>query len=218
MFFISYSQTPIGFSVGSNFSYLTTDSSSMPIKYGKPGLNTGIFWNIPSGYNSFIEVGGFFSQQGAQFQSETFNNTSSFGIQKEIFTINSNIYYAKVPLIWKQTFGDWYTKLGFYGELAGYKISKWTKIHEFLDTNYTNTGTYGSFATNLRAFDIGMTMALGVQFNISSQFDFFINASYNIGFLNLTPNEIQAKNQMYNRYFTLSTGIIFNDTKYRFRK
>jgi len=64
---------------------------------------------------------------------------------------------------------------------------------------------------------MGLTMALGVQFSLTNSIDFFINFEYNLGFLNLTPNEIVQQNKMYNRFFTISTGIIFNRTKYKYR-
>ncbi|MEA3452480.1 MAG: outer membrane beta-barrel protein [Bacteroidota bacterium] len=218
LFQFSYSQNHFGLTAGSNFSYLTTDSSSLPIKYGKPGPYGGIFWNITNGYNSYVEVGAYYSLQGAQFKSENFvNNTDSLKTEKYTFTINSNIHYLKIPVVWKKTYGDWYTKLGFYGEIALLKTSKWEKNHLFLDTNYSETGTYGSFAENLRVYDMGLTMALGVQFSITNNIDFFLNFEYNLGFLNLTPNEIVQQNKMYNRFFTISTGIIFNKTKYKYR-
>jgi len=84
LFLTTYSQNPMGFSIGSNFSYLTTDSSSLPVKYGKPGIYGGMFWNISSGYKSYVEVGAFLSQQGAQFKSVSFfNNPTTLKTEKK---------------------------------------------------------------------------------------------------------------------------------------
>lgn len=220
LFIISYSQTPIGFTVGSNFSYLTIDSSrTAPMKYGKPGTFGGLFWDVPTGYKAFVEVGFFYSLQGAQFKSIKFSyNQHTLISQKETYIKNYNIHYIKMPILWKQSWGDWYTKLGVYGEIAAYKTAKWNIYTEPIDTITPSEGHENSFVDNLRAFDIGLNLSMGVQFNITPRLDFFLNAQYNMGFLNLTPQEMISGNKMYNRFFTLSTGIIFNKSKYKYRK
>lgn len=220
-FIISYSQTPLGLSIGSNFSYLTIDTASIaPMKYGKPGMFGGIFWDVPSGYKSFVEIGLFYSLQGAQFKSISFVYNDSTSItQKKIYTKNNNIHYLKIPIGWKQSWGDWYTKLGVYGEIAAYKTSKVNVYYESPDTAYYERPSFeNSFAHNLRAFDIGLNLSMGVQFSISPRLDFFLDAEYNLGFLNLTPNVVNSGNKMYNRFFTLNTGIIFNKSKYKYRR
>ena len=215
----SLAQSQMGFSFGGNLSYLTIDSSSLPIKYTKPGINAGIFWNIKTGYKQYIEIGGFYSQQGALFKNEYFfNNMDSMTTEKIIATTNSNISYIKIPLVWKQVWGDWYTKLGLYGEMKTFAKSSWAVEHIRIDTNYTERGVYSSFSRNMRQYDMGLDMEIGVQFQISNQYDFFINTAYNMGVLAINPDELDNANRMYNRFFTISIGIIVAGNKNSYRR
>ncbi len=213
------SQSQTGFTLGSNLSYLTIDSSSLPIKYTKPGIFAGIFWDIKTGYKQYIEIGGFYSQQGALFKNEYFyNNTDSMMTEKIIEKTVSNVSYLKIPLVWKQSWGDWYTKLGIYGETKAFAKSSWSIEHFRLDTTFTERGVYSSFSNNMRQYDMGLDMEIGVQFQISNQYDFFINTGYNMGFLAINPDEVDNANRMYNRFFTINVGFIVAGSKNSYRR
>ncbi|MBN2892809.1 MAG: hypothetical protein JXL97_13150 [Bacteroidales bacterium] len=208
----SFSQSNTGFTVGSNFSLLTGDSTSLPDAIIKPGFYGGMFWDINTGYKTYIQIGGFYSQQGGKYKYEYFD----FG-KKITRTINNKIDYVKIPLMWKQVWGDWYTSIGLYGEIAAVSNSVWTERTQNVDTFFIKSDTLQSFTNDLRLYDTGFKLALGVQFPINSQYDFFMNIAYNHGFLAINPKAFRIENKMYNRFFTINVGIIINSNSYKYR-
>ena len=207
-----FSQTNKGFTIGTNFAYLTGDSTSLPFSGIKPGLYGGMFWDISTGYDSFIEIGGLFSHQGVKYKNQYFD----YG-EKVTQTKTHNISYVKVPILWKQTWGDWYTSIGIYGEfkiraktitLIKTETATTVKTDTFYPTNFTN---------ELRLYDVGFNFAIGIQTPISAKHEVFANLSYNIGLFALNPEVIRVENKMYNRFFTLNVGIIKKATRYNFR-
>jgi len=217
----AFSQAKTGFMIGGNMSYLTGDLALTnsqnhinPQKILKPGLQAGIFWDIKTGYNSFIQIGGFYSQQGSLYKTEIFRSfIDSMQIEKYTYTRNNSINYFKVPFLWKQQWGDWYTKLGFWGAYAIQKKATWEGFHEFSTSTRVDSGEYTSFAVYGTNYDFGMTFSLGFQIPINRKNDFFICMNYNHGLLVYNPDAIREEERMYNRYFTLSTGIIFGKAK-----
>ncbi len=210
--YISFSQANTGFTIGSNFSTYTGDSTTLPFNNIKPGLNTGIFWDINSGYKTYIQIGGFYSQQGARYKQEYF----TFG-NKVTYLIRHNVDYINIPISWKQIWGDWFTILGLYGEFAIVSKSKWTETDEYADTIIYKVGDYQSFTNELRTFDAGIKLAMGIQVPISSQNDFTLSVAYNHGFLCVNPNTNRVENKMFNRFFTVNLGIIISRNNYKYK-
>ena len=208
----SFSQTNKGFSVGSNFAFLTGDSIDLPMNHMKSGIYAGVFWDITTGYKTYIQIGGFFSQQGAQYKNEYFD----YG-KKVTQIIKYKIDYIKIPISWKQVWGDWYTVLGLYGEFAVNSNAIWKeKIETATDLNI-ETDTLQSFTNNLRFYDTGVNLSIGVQTPLSNQYDFFFNVAYNHGLLAINPSTFLVHNKMSNRFFSISVGIILRGDKYKYR-
>lgn len=225
LFFIAYNantQTFTGFTFGGNLSYLTGDKTTTnemenvnPLKLLKPGFYGGIFWNFNTGYNKFIEIGGIFSQQGTHYKDELFQfDNDSSRTEKFTRVISYNIDYIHIPLLWKQDWGDWITKLGGYGSFAINAKSIWENTHRYSDTSFTLSGEYKSFSNNMRLFDLGLECAVGVQFALNNKYDFFFTLGYIHGFIVLNPDVSRQEQKIYNRCFTLSTGIILSKNKY----
>lgn len=221
-------QTSTGFTIGSNFSYLTGDKIKSerneklkPIKNLKPGLSVGIFWDIKSGYRTYIQIGGIYSQQGDLFKTENFqynNDTLGIILEKYTYKIKNVVNYIKVPLIWKQSWGDWQTYIGLYGAFALQAKSKYTAIHKFADTTIRESNPLHSFTYNLRTIDVGLSLGLGVQLPLNNRTDYFIKFGYEHGFIALNPKTARKEEKMYNRLFSISFGIIINKKGYRYKR
>lgn len=210
--FSAFSQSNTGFTVGSNFAYLTGDSTSLPFNGIKPGVYAGLFWDINTGYKTYIEIGGFYSQQGAKYKREFFD----FGSKVTQVKIH-NIDYIKVPIMWKQIWGDWYTTVGLYGEIAAISNSYWIETIEEADKIDKTKDTIQSFTNQLRLYDSGINFGIGVQMPISTQYDFFFNVAYNHGILAINPDVLRIEDKMYNRFFTVNVGIIINGSNYKYK-
>jgi hypothetical protein len=215
----SFSQVSTGFTAGVNFSQLT-GAHDFNNKVSRKGLYGGILWDISVAYETSLEVGAFYSQQGVIYESEYFNFSS-----KIIYQVYEKVDYAMVPICWKQTWGDVYTKAGLYGEIAlPTSISYYVETIELPDTtkindNSDNSNVINSFKYNLKDYDIGANFGVGIMTAMSDQFDFFIDVSYKMGFfpvlLNYKPDFVKR-----NWMFTISTGIILRgkDTRYATKK
>jgi len=209
----------IGFIGGSNFSYLTTDSSSIPMRYMKPGVKIGMIYEINNGYKSWISISPQLSQQGALFKYQSFSvDTATMYTIKYTKMIKNNLYYLKVPITWKQQWGDIYTKLGLFGSFKAFSTSDWYKIKEYRDGIDTTKGKYNSFSTLTRPIDIGVDFGFGTQIMINDEVEFFTEIGYSLGFLSINPKEIIAENKMYNRVYSISIGFIFGKKRYRYYK
>ena len=148
------------------------------------------------------------------YKGEQFDyNTDSLRLEKYTLSINNQLNYFKVPFIWKQYWGDWYTKLGVWGAYTIDKKSTHKGLHQFSDANSLDTGSYPSFAHFGRSYDFGANFSLGIELPLNAKNNFFISANYSHGFLIFNPTAIRDEDKMYNRYFTLSTGIIFKGSK-----
>ncbi len=207
------SQVNTGFEVGANYAFLTGDSTSIKLYQLKPGIYTGIFWDITTSYKNYIQIGGFISQQGVKYKREYFN------FSEKITDINKhNIIYLKIPITWKQMWGDWYTSLGMYGELAVASKSRWIKMIGVADSTSVKKGPLQSFTNKLRQFDAGLNLSVGTQIPLNRNFDIFFKASYNHGFLFVNTETHRVENRLYNRFFTTSVGLIINKNRYKYRK
>lgn len=215
-----YSQKmKFGFLGGSNFSYLTTDSSSMPLKFMKPGVKFGLLFEFNNGYKSWITLSPQLSQQGALFKKEFYIiDTSNMYTAKKTSMIRNNLYYLKLPVTWKQEWGDIYTKIGFYGSFKGLATSNWYEISENIDGTDTTSGKYDSFSKFTRPLDIGVDFGFGSQIMLNDQVEIFGEIGYSMGFLSINPKEIKNENKMYNRLFNVTVGIMFGRNKYKYHK
>ena len=209
----------VGFSFGLNSSYLTTDSSAMPLKFSKPGGMVSMIFEFENGYKSWFDISPTISQQGALFKSSFYTrDTKTFEVVKRTTLVNNNLFYLNLPFTWKQEWGDIYTKLGFYPGLKLYSESRWKIIDEYSDHIDTVTGVYGSFSQNTRPFDVGINMGFGVQTNLNDQWQLYGGIEYNMGFLAINPKEVRTENKMYNRWFSINLGLLFGKNRYKYHK
>ena len=163
-------------------------------------------------YKSYIQIGGYYSQQGVQYRYQFFD----FG--KKVTQIKVHkIDYGKIPIILKQSWGDWYTTIGLYAEFAVNSKSYWKEKTETEDSIHTETQEFYSFTNELRLYDAGLALGIGGQFAMSKQYDFFFQIGYNNGFFAVNPTTIRTQNKMYNRFFTVNVGIIINKNTYKYK-
>jgi hypothetical protein len=211
---LTNSQSFTGFNIGSNFSTLTGDSAKLPTQNFKMGFNIGLTWDIQTVYESYIQLGLLFSQQGSIDKDEYFE----YGY-KYTHKIYRNVDYIKLPLQWKQKWGDFYTTIGFFGAFTPNPTSKWIKSWEYNNNLISDTGYYASFNNYTRSIDIGGTFSLGFQIPFNKKFDYFISLGLNRGLLAINTNTKNIENKMYNLYFTISTGLITVPNKmYTYKK
>lgn len=130
-----------------------------------------------------------------------------------------NIDYITVPITWKQMWGDVYTKIGFHGQFEinsksqtdiKYSLSNEVNSAQLIDTMFLADEKY--------IYDLGFNVGLGYQFPLNGEYDWFLDFSYKVGFLQMgqayRPEEI-----LRNSFFTFSTGIIIHGKKSnRYRK
>ena len=207
----SFSQTYVGFTSGLNIASLSGDNAKFDKKISRKGLYEGILFDIRIAYQTYMQVGGFYSQQGIQYKSVFFD----YG-KKVSYSVKNNLDYIFVPITWKQMWGEVYTKIGGYGEVAFMGKSKWKRLEEFADTAITTNGTYNSFTNELRRYDIGILFAVGIQIPISDQFDVYFEASYKLGFFPIDNVAYRPEEVMRNRFFTLNVGVILFGKKSRY--
>ena len=219
----SAQKTCFGFSAGANFSNLIgrdkIDDSEPRI-----GLYGGVNIDIPLAYGVYLEVGGFYSSQGVKVKIDEYQALKG-GVNQQVHytrTANKFVNYLHVPLSWKQSFGDVYTKLGPYVAMPLTVNSDWEEKKVYVaysdSTNAEKTdgetiekvkGNDGKFVNNLRQYDVGAALGIGFQTSISRGLDWFIDASYKIGFFSIERTTDTSKKQIRNQCFTISTGIYF---------
>lgn len=203
------SQSLTGINVGMNFSSLSGDSSQLPIQTVRTGLNIGLTWDIKTVYKTYIQVGIFYSQQGTYNKIEYFD----YG-NKYTYLVYQNLDYIKIPFLWKQKWGDWYTTLGLYGAYVPNPKKGWKEWIEYSTYTDTTTGIDKTFTKqNIVTFDVGASFSIGFQYEITKSFDFFMNFGLTRGFLALNPKDVRVENKMYNMNFSITTGIILLPNK-----
>ena len=158
--FIQFSnaQMIFGINTGMNLSYITGRDSlyfNVDNKYKnlKPGVNVKMLFDINFGYLRFVEIGAIYSQEGVNFNVTTFEPTDTgTGTVKIIKTQKNNLQYLKIPLSWKQIWGDWYTVIGVYGSIALLPQAKYKSKVYSLDTIYIQNK--GHFNLNIFKYDM----------------------------------------------------------------
>jgi len=216
--FKSYSQIKsfMGFTAGGSLSQLSGDNEKYNRNIYRQGAYGGIFWDIYLEYQNYIEVGGFYTQQGGIKKLE-YNDISG---KKIVYSVNNQIDYAMFPIIWKQQWGDLFTQIGIYGEIAINAKSVWKREYLFADSISTITGNYKSFTHDLRLYDFGGFFGIGYQKPVTDNYDFFINLSYRFGFFSIENMPENSGDFMKNRIFTLNAGFILfsKDKRYATKK
>jgi len=202
-------QTTTGFCAGINFSQLT-GSHTFDEKIPRKGLYGGIFLDITVAFESSIEIGAFYSQQGVIYR-----NVDNLYSIKKTYTVYRNLDYVMVPINWKQMWGDVYTKIGMYGEFDINPTSTWKESIETQTNRVDSTGEYFGFVNNLKLYDIGVNFGIGLMTPISDQFDLFLDVTYRMGFFPIENTYIPEQIKK-NRIFCISTGIILRGKENRY--
>lgn len=202
-------QKPVfGLSMGCNYSNLIGPDK---IEESKPriGICPGINVDIPLAYDVYLEIGAYYSQQGVRVVTDEFIR----GTTREHYKITKYVDYLHIPLYWKQSFGDIYTKLGPFASIVIKAQSDWKQEIVYRDSLTTDEGSYGSFINNLRNYDVGAAFGIGYQTSISRGLDIFFDASYKIGFFSVENKTETSKRIIRNQFFTFSCGVYFADKR-----
>lgn len=198
-----------GISMGANFANLIgTDKiqDSKPRIAMCPGINV----DIPLVYDTYLEIGAYYSQQGVAVKTDEITR----GSVREKETITKYVDYLQVPLFWKQSFGDIYTKIGPFASMALQASSDWKKDSIARDTMSVHRGSYNSFINKLRKYDVGAAFAVGYQSSISRSLDIFIDLSYKIGFFSVEEKTDAQKKVLRNQVFCVSVGVYFQQNRH----
>ncbi len=207
--------TNIGFSMGANFSNLVgrdrTDDYDP-----RRAICTGVHVEFPLAYMSYLEVSAIYSQQGVRIYTDGFPVKNYI---REKTTITRYVDYINIPILWKQEFGDLYAKVGPYASLAMKATSKKESqtiygrdsiVYYDSSTDTSAVGrTYNqSFINSLRQFDVGASINVGFRTSLGrSNFDFFIDASYKIGFFSVEESPRTKADALRNQLFSVSAGF-----------
>ncbi len=221
--------TNIGFSMGANFTNLV-GRNRIADSDPRIGVCPGFHVEFPLAYLSYLEVSAIYSQQGVRIYSDEFPVKNYI---REKTTITRYVDYVNIPVLWKQEFGDLYAKIGPYASLAmkavSKKVSQTTYGRDSIvdydsSTDTTEIGrTYNqSFINSLRQFDVGASMNVGFRTSLGrSNFDFFIEASYKIGFFSVEENPRTKADALRNHIFSVTAGFFIvnnrRSTTYRRR-
>ncbi len=198
-------QNSTGILAGINLATLAGDSTKLPNRDFRYGTRAGMFWNINIRYNTYFQFGFFYSQQGCRYYHNYFDYT------KEVNLLNINkIDYIQMPFVWKESFNNIYTKIGFYLEVATNAKSLWYIKNIYKDTIEIYSGQYKSFTNNLRLYDAGIYLGIGFQFPTKSNTDLIVDFSFIHGFFPILENEFYKDYKMRNMVFNASVGILFN--------
>lgn len=231
--------TCFGLSLGANFSNLVGPGK---ITGSKPrlGFCPGFFLDFPTAYESYLEVGAFYSQQGVNIKTDDYDRDV---INKTIRQLDekANTYYAEpihrnstircktniskhvdylcVPIMWKQSFGTLYGKIGPWAAFAinAYSQNKISlyfandtiiKYDSKKDTTDIGKAFNQNFINSLRKYDLGVGLSIGYQTAIAQELDIFIDATYRMGFFSVEDEPLNRKATIRNMYFTISAGIV----------
>lgn len=198
-------QLNFGVSMGANFSYLIGSDRIEGAKM-RMGISPGVHLAIPLVYESFLELGALYSQQGVAVKTDE----TVRGIRIK-YTENRNIDFLIIPITWKQRFGDFYTKLGPYVGVALDASLTWKKDSISQGNSVRTTGTKKSFVNDLRQYDVGADLGLGYQTSISGGMDLFIGVNFRKGFFSVEDrNKKQINNKkLRNQVVLVSAGVYF---------
>lgn len=228
----------VGISLGANFSNLVGPGK---IKDSKPrlGFCPGVIIDIPTTFESFLELGAFYSQQGVNIKSDEygadrdnlvpymgkdlFKKYTSDGNHKTLrckTNISKHVDYLCIPVMWKQSFGSLYGKIGPWAAFAlnAYSQKKVTiycgtdtiiKYDSKKDTTEVGKAFNQTFINKLRKYDVGMGMSIGYQTAVAHGMDLFIDATYRMGFFSVENEPLNRKSTIRNMYFIISAGVFF---------
>ncbi|MBP5504369.1 MAG: outer membrane beta-barrel protein [Bacteroidales bacterium] len=175
------------------------------------GMCPGINVDIPLVYDTYLEIGAYYSQQGVSVKTDEFVMASV----RQKLKVTKFVDYLQVPLYWKQSFGDIYTKVGPFASMAIRASSDWKK--ELLygnDSILVEKGHYNSFIKKLRKYDVGAAFAVGYQTSVSRSIDIFFDASYKIGFFSVEEKTDTNKKVLRNQVFCISAGVYFQQNRH----
>ena len=191
--------------MGANFSYLIGDDRIEGSKR-RIGMCPGVHVSIPLVYESFLEIGAIYSQQGVTIKTD--EQIKYFRVK---YTENRNIDFLIIPITWKQQFGDFYTQLGPYVGIALDASCKWKTDTVYADSTIRKTGTMKTFVNSLRQYDVGAQFGIGYQTSLSGNIDLFLGVNYKQGFFSVEDkNKKQVNNKkLRNQIFSVTAGIYF---------
>ena len=198
-------QKPVfGLSMGVNHANLIGRDR---VEDSKPriGMCPGINVDIPLVYDTYLEIGAYYSQQGVTVKTDEMVKASV----REKFKITKFVDYLQVPIYWKQSFGDIYTKVGPFASMAIRANSDWKQELVSRDSITVEKGHYSSFINKLRKYDVGAAFAIGYQTSIARSLDIFFDASYKIGFFSVEEKTDTNKKVLRNQVFCISAGVYF---------
>ena len=212
-----FSQTFFGFVGGVNFSQLSGDNPDFDMQIPRIGMYGGITLDVILKHNTYLQIGGMYSQQGSVLKSSYFLTG-----QKVTYKEYNNVDYFTLPLTWKQLWGDFFTQMGIYGQTPIIAKSYWKKEIDYANSSWdTISGPIKSFTSNLRHYDVGIFFAFGLQVPISYQYDWYLNVSFRQGFFPIKTQKYydninqSAEDIIRNRVFSINTGIIIFGKKGR---
>ncbi len=193
-----------GITFGYNMATFTGDSTLFNYKSPRWGIYAGLLWDFYINQDTYIQFGISYSQQGAQFYNEYYYQ----GLFHKDLVVHK-IDYLQFPLVWKERWTQIYTLIGGYvGIVPITPESQWYEYTYYPDSIAVNTGTYYSFANNIKSFDLGPIFGLGYQFQLSPQFDFFFEVKYRPGIVRLNKEYTRPIYNIKNQIFTFNIGII----------
>lgn len=197
----------MGFTMGANFSYLVGKDRIEGSK-SRIGICPGILLDIPLVYDSYLELGAIYSQQGVKVKTDEYVRAQV----RVIYTEKRDIDYVMIPITWKQKYGDFITQAGPFVSIATKASLTWKADTVTREENtHTVADTAYSFVNKLRPYDVGAYFGIGYQTAISGGLDLFIMANYKLGFFsveNKTKNMYENK-ILRNQVFSISAGLIF---------
>ncbi len=228
--FVMAQSSNLGISLGANFSNLIGPGK---IDGSKPrlGFCPGLVLDIPTAYESYLELGLLYSQQGVTIKDESYDRfevrqyMTDYEYQKFQnktirfkTNISKHVDYITFPVMWKQSFGGLYGKVGPWVSFAVQaesekKVSVYVgtdtiiKYSSSSDTTAVGKAFNQSFINQLRKYDMGGGISVGYQTSIGQSFDLFIDASYKIGFFSVEDQPTDRKSVIRNQYFTVSAGV-----------
>lgn len=207
--------TNVGFSMGANFTNLVGRNR---IKDSDPriGVCPGLHVDFPLAYESWLEVSGVYSQQGVRIKTDGY----PLKPQERVKTnITRYVDYLTVPIMWKQSWGDIFTKIGPYAAFAMKATSKLVSdtirgmeetVHydSSEDTSLLGQSFNQSFINSLRQYDVGACFGIGYSTPLGrSNLDFFIEANYRFGFFSVEDKPKTKADALRNQVFSIRAGF-----------
>ncbi len=207
--------TNFGLSMGVNFTNFV-GRVKIPESQPRIGICPGVLLDIPMAYESYLELGAIYSQQGVMIKKDGFPGANTHHvISKETKFVD----YVTIPVLWKQTFGDLYVKAGPFlavatkatSKLVTDTITRTSYVHydSSKDTTEFGKSLNQSFVNSLRQYDVGASFNVGFQTSVARGLDLFVDASYKIGFFSVEEQPATKNSPLRNQYFQVTAGMFF---------